>query len=297
MPALPPPYNYPASFDKGRAIELAALVDAAYQQLTDFQNHRLWPVPSSYTVTAKTYQVTPPEPVPPPKVYQIEAQFYAVETWGLPSIVPKSALPFGFVATHGTDVYVAIRGTQTTLEWVDDATVGFVPFFADPANLAVTWGNTTKGFYGLYAQIIPSIFTAIQNLLNAGIKSFSLFISGHSLGAALAHLTAAGIRQRLGLDPIVYTFSGPRTGDPAFAKAYNASGLQTWRIYNTEDIVPVLPISTNQLGSSSPTSIFVNVLIKGLPAGFVHIGYPVAVTFDQGVVDSNHNLDNLWATL
>jgi hypothetical protein len=47
----------------------------------------------------------------------------------MPALPPPCNYP---VATHGTDVYVVIRGTQTTLEWVDDATVGFVPFFADP---------------------------------------------------------------------------------------------------------------------------------------------------------------------
>ena len=72
---------------------------------------------------------------------------------------------------------------------------------------------------------------------------------------------------------------------------------ERWRIVNTEDIVPVVPISSNQLGNTSPTSIFLNVLIHGLPAGFSHIGYPVSVTFDQGRADDNHNLDNLWATL
>ena len=106
----------------------------------------------------------------------------------------------------------------------------------------------------------------------------SLFVTGHSLGAALAHLTAAGIITKLGLAPIIYTFSGPRAGDPGFGSSYINSGLQTWRIFNTEDIVPVLPISSNQLGSTSPTSIFLNVLIRGLPAGFSHIGYPVGVT-------------------
>ena len=96
---------------------------------------------------------------------------------------------------------------------------------------------------------------------------------------------------------MIYTFSGPRTGDAAFANAYVRSTLQTWRIFNTEDIVPTLPFSTNQIGNSSPTSIFLNVVIKGLAAGFSHIGYPVGVTFDEGKVDDNHNLDNLWATL
>jgi hypothetical protein len=187
MPALPPPYNFPSSFDKNRAIELAALIDAAYQQLTDFQNHRLWTVPGPYSVVPKTYQVTPAD-VPPARSYQIEAQFYAIETWGLPTPFPKAAVPFGFIATNGNDTYVVIRGTQTPLEWIDDATVGLVPFFPDSANTAVTWGNTTKGFSGLYNQMIASIFTALQSLQAAGRDLSSLFVSGHSLGAALALL-------------------------------------------------------------------------------------------------------------
>lgn len=294
---IPPPYGYSPDFDKVRAIELAALIDAAYQQLTDFQNHKLWTVPGPYTVTPRTYQVIPPVALPPAKSYQIEAQFYAIETWGLPTLLPKSAVPFGFVATAGNDTYVVIRGTQTPLEWLDDATVGLVPFFPDATSLVKNWGNTTKGFSGLYNQMIPAIVAALQKLQGAGNNLASLFVTGHSLGAALAHLTAAGIKTHLNLNPISYTFSGPRTGDQALAGAFVTAELQTWRIVNTEDIVPVVPISSNQIGSSSPTSIFLNTLIHGLPAGFSHIGYPVAVTFDQGKVDDNHNLDNLWATL
>jgi hypothetical protein len=294
---VPPPYGYSPNFDKSRAIELAALTDAAYQQLTDFQNNNPWNVPGPYTVTPKTYQVNPADPLPGPKQYQIEAQFSAVETWGLPTLEPKSAIPFGFVATAGNDIYVAIRGTQTPLEWLDDATVGLVAFVPNTAAPGQAWGNTTKGFYGLYTQIIQAIIARLKNIQAAGNALDSLFVTGHSLGAALAHLVAAGIKACLNVNPISYTFSGPRTGDPGFAQAFITQGLQTWRIVNTEDIVPVVPISSNQLGNTSPTSIFLNVLIHGLPAGFSHIGYPVAVTFDQGKVDDNHNLDNLWATL
>ncbi|MFY9986539.1 MAG: lipase family protein [Chthoniobacterales bacterium] len=293
----PPPYSYSQNFSKSRAIELAALIDAAYQQLTDFQNNNAWNVPGPRTVTPQKNQVDPVDPVPGPKQYQIEAQFSAVETWGLPTVVPKPRIPFGFVATAGNDVYVAIRGTQTPLEWLDDATVGFEPFVPNTAAPGQAWGNTTKGFSGLYIQIITDIIAGLKNIQAAGNPLNSLFVTGHSLGAALAHLVAAGIKASLNVDPVSYTFSGPRTGDPAFAQAFIDQGLQTWRIVNTEDIVPIVPISSNQLGNTSPTSIFLNVLIHGLPAGFSHIGYPVSVTFDQGRVDDNHNLDNLWATL
>src|SRR5262249_49472229 len=48
-----------ATFDRSRAIELAALIDAAYQQLADFQKHQPWAVPSNHLVTSKKYQVEP----------------------------------------------------------------------------------------------------------------------------------------------------------------------------------------------------------------------------------------------
>ena len=292
----PLPYSYPVNFDKNRAIELAALIDAAYQQFVDFQNHITWTVPGPRIVKAQQHQIMPPRGLPAPKTYQIEAEFYSVENWGVPDVLPKSAVPFGFVATAGSDAFVVVRGTETPLEWLDDATVKHVPFVPDAAAPGRTWGTTTKGFYGLYDQMIPAIIAALQKLHNTSSIS-SLFVTGHSLGAALAHLVAAGIKINLGLNPISYTFSGPRTGDLAFAQAFLASGLQTWRIVNTEDIVPVVPISSNQLGRTTATSIFLNTLIHGLPAGFSHIGYPIAVTFDQNRVDDNHNLDNLWATL
>jgi Lipase (class 3) len=55
---------------------------------------------------------------------------------------------------------------------------------------------TTKGFDGLYSQIIPGIIAALQKLKNTNNLS-SLFVTGHSLGAALAHLVAAGIKTHL----------------------------------------------------------------------------------------------------
>jgi hypothetical protein len=288
-------YTYPVNFDKSRAIELASLIDAAYRQLLDFRNHVTWTVPGPRNVKQHS-QIAPPGGLPALKTYQIEAEFYSVENWGLPNGLTQSAVPFGFVATAGTDAFVVIRGTETPLEWLDAVTVEQVPFVPNTAVPGTAWGVTTKGFNGLYDQIIPAIVAALKKVKDAG-KLSSLFVTGHSLGAALAHLVAAGIKTHLDLNPISYTFAGPRTGDLTFARAFLASELQTWRIINTEDIVPVIPLSSNQLGDTNGKSIFLNILIRGLPAGFSHIGYPIAVTFDRNRIDDNHNLNNLCATL
>jgi len=57
-------------------------------------------------------------------------------------------LLFGFVATKENHVYVIIRATLTSLEWLDDFTIQPEPFQSGAAD----WGNTTKGFKSFYAS-------------------------------------------------------------------------------------------------------------------------------------------------
>lgn len=70
-----------------------------------------------------------------------------------------------------------------------------------------------------------------------------LYITGHSLGAALATLMAA----RLAQDKVygvhaVHTFGSPRVGDAEFARAYEAAlGHCTFRVVNGEDLVTRVP--------------------------------------------------------
>lgn len=77
------------------------------------------------------------------------------------------------------------------------------------------------------------------------------FVTGHSLGAALATLATAdlvnsGAASRAGM----YSFAGPRTGDLAFAAEFNRRVAVGWRIVNTEDIVTTVPLATPELFSS-----------------------------------------------
>ena len=74
----------------------------------------------------------------------------------------------------------------------------------------------------------------------------SLWITGHSLGAALATLAAAKFTFE-GDAPIpiqgVYTFGSPRVGDTTFAEAYDAKLRDiTFRFRNNNDVVTRVPI-------------------------------------------------------
>jgi len=142
--------SYPLNFDKNRAVELGTLVDAAYTQY------------DQRATVGNAWQ---------PAGYQVQGVLQAQEK--------GVVVPFVFVATKGTDAYVVIRGTLTPLEWLEDATILPVPF-------APNWGNTTQGFKGIYNQLSPTINQAIQTLKGADAFSF-LYVTGHSLGGALAH--------------------------------------------------------------------------------------------------------------
>ena len=263
--------TYPPNFDKNRAVELGKLVDAAYTQYEERAS------------AGSAWQ---------PAGYQLHADLQTKEGGVL--------VPFGFVATKGTDAYVVLRGTVTPFEWLDDATIVPVPF-------AVNWGNTTQGFKAVYNQISPTIIQAIDTLKSAG-GIVDLYVTGHSLGAAVAHLVVAGIFAQRHISAISYTFSGPRAGDPAFAAAFVQAGLKTWRIFNTEDIVPTLPLSTPELFPSTlglgetPGEMLIKLFLQhaALNRGgwlYEHLEVAIPLTFQKGSIVDNHSCTNLYSAL
>jgi triacylglycerol lipase len=248
------------------AITCGKLIDQAYAQYKLGLQPAAWLIQDGYT---------------------LKGAFSAVEK--------GKSLPFGFVASKNDAFYIVIRGTQTPLEWFDDATIRPVPFRNG-------WGNTTAGFFSIHQQIFPTILQII-NAQRANIQK--LFITGHSLGAALAKLTAADlIVSGLTVKPTLYTFSGPRVGDATFAGKFKAQGLTAWRIFNTEDLVPTLPLSTVESNPESILGLFeskiellLKLFLKENQFVFQHVDEPVAVTYQRNTIPDNHNLTYLYQFL
>ena len=270
-------YTYPNAFDMNRAQELGQLVAVAYDQFNQGGNQ----LPAGYQLLA---------PLTAREVWKVPVQLFDV----LGHLIPP--VSFGFVASLNNDVYVVIRGTQTPLEWLDDFTVRPMPFVVN----GQVWGNTTRGFKLLYDDLGPQIDQALAAFQAGGGSLNSVFVTGHSLGAALAHLAAAGINTQFGARPTSYTFCGPRAGDPPFVAAFEAAGLQTWRIFNTEDIVPTVPPAAVQLLSPDMLPHQIPVIAQSVirlvqisPIGYQHIGYPIAATFHTDTIAGNHSLGAL----
>ena len=71
----------------------------------------------------------------------------------------------------------------------------------------------------------------------------SFVVTGHSLGSALATLFVMENKEKNKFDiSTVCTFASPRVGNAEFVNQFNQLPLTSWRIVNTQDIVPKLPL-------------------------------------------------------
>lgn len=138
---------------------------------------------------------------------------------GLAKIAISENCNWGVAARKDDTAVLAIRGTETHHQWLEDFDA-----LAVPTSYRGWW--THHGFLEIYTSVADSIRKANQAVSSAS----RIFIVGHSLGAALALL--AGVE--LG-NPNTWTFAGPRV----FAQG---ARFDCYRVVNHWDIVPNVPL-------------------------------------------------------
>jgi hypothetical protein len=138
----------------------------------------------------------------------------------------------------------------------------------------------------------------VQNGVKAaagGGAAPKVIVTGHSLGAGLALLATADLA---GAGAVMYSFAGPRVGDPAFATEFNKQVPAAWRIVNTEDIVTTVPLATASLISAGLPGNAFALLMKSIPQlNYEHCGSMVAFTSQNGSIASNHGMLQYLAAL
>jgi pimeloyl-ACP methyl ester carboxylesterase len=104
----------------------------------------------------------------------------------------------------------------------------------------VTPGNVHRGF----DAAARSVWDALRDAL-ALRRERPVVLAGHSLGAALAVVTADRMLAELNIRPVaVYAFGMPRAGDDEFARRYNDTlGAATFRLVHGDDVVATVPPS------------------------------------------------------
>jgi triacylglycerol lipase len=140
-----------------------------------------------------------------------------------------------YLAKNDQTCILAFRGTQPNVlrDWLYDLDCRLVD---GPRG---TKGRIHIGFQNALNAIWPEVWTTLKKERG----SRTLWITGHSLGGALAVLATARLHFTEA-QPIngTYTYGQPRVGDPEFCACFDQGfGNNTFRFVNYQDIVPRVP--------------------------------------------------------
>ncbi|SMN12824.1 Putative lipase [Bathymodiolus heckerae thiotrophic gill symbiont] len=167
-----------------------------------------------------------------PKGYQLEATFQIMHEGKL--------FPLGFIASKGEDIYISWRGVGSIEEWIEVA-----QFEQEECAYLAEKSKVESGFYQIYTSTEESCSPQdkILNFLKARQIKGNIYVTGHSMGGALAVLNALDIAKNTKYkEPILYSFAGPRTGSPNYASIYDNAIAHSWRVVNSNDKIPDLPL-------------------------------------------------------
>ncbi len=155
---------------------------------------------------------------------------------------PPDAFPYDTevaVLSNSKLIIVVFRGTegaQGVRDWLTNLQHGM-------HKAPSSWGDLRvhKGFYNALSTVYQSVRNRVRETRTANQK---VFLTGHSLGGALATLCAFRLHQVGGVTVNgVYTFGAPRVGDLNFANKYNdILKSKTFRWVYKNDFGPQLPI-------------------------------------------------------
>ncbi|KAK6162655.1 hypothetical protein DH2020_002496 [Rehmannia glutinosa] len=162
------------------------------------------------------------------------------------------------------DVVIAYRGTATCMEWVENLRVALTTLSGDMAQ-SDRESMVQSGFLSMYTSTVgprPSLQDSIRDeiqkiLTKYGDEPLSITVTGHSLGAALATLTAHDINTTFKHAPLVtvVSFGGPRIGNKNFRSQLEKSGTKVLRIVNSDDPITKVPGFVLNEGSTKMSEI------------------------------------------
>ncbi|XP_059298480.1 phospholipase A1-Igamma2, chloroplastic-like [Lycium ferocissimum] len=243
--------------------------------------------------------------------YDITRYLYATSNINLPNFFMQARWPkvwsknanwIGYVAVSNDetskrlgrrDITIAWRGTVTRLEWIADLMDYLRPISADNIPCPDPYVKVESGFLELYIDkdencryckfsAREQILTEVKRLLEMyPNEEMSITVTGHSLGSALAMLSAydivetgLNVRADTSAVPIcVFSFSGPRVGNIRFKERIEELGVKVLRVVNVHDIVPKSP----GLVFNEHSPAMVMKICEGLPWSYSHVGVELAL--------------------
>jgi predicted lipase len=132
----------------------------------------------------------------------------------------------GFVCANDTDIVVVFRGTDQPTDWISNVRY---------KQIAGYGGYVHEGFAEQLRGLESRMLSAVKKYHD---NKQTIWVSGHSLGGALATLAAKKLGTINNKPYMLNTFGGPRVLNPAAAKAFKQT---MYRFVNDQDLVPHIP--------------------------------------------------------
>ncbi|MBI3269420.1 MAG: lipase family protein [Planctomycetes bacterium] len=138
----------------------------------------------------------------------------------------------GFIAGNNQWWVLCFRGTESKLDCLTDV---YMRKGSHPLG-----GTVHEGFKAAFGAAWDKISATLSS-----VKGQPIWVTGHSLGGALAVLATAALLDHAALGPSyrgTHTFGQPLVGDSTFCRALDAKVAGRWfRIANVDDPVPWTP--------------------------------------------------------
>ncbi|KAG2619547.1 phospholipase A1-Igamma1, chloroplastic-like isoform X1 [Panicum virgatum] len=249
--------------------------------------------------------------------YAVSRYLYATSNFRFPAFFPQSragakiwsqsANWIGYVAVSTDeesarlgrrDVAIAWRGTVTRLEWVSDLMDFLRPVAAEGIPCPDPDVKVLAGFADLYTDRDPTcrfckysareqVLTEVRRLVGryaARGEEVSITVTGHSLGSALAMLSAydiaesgANVAAGQAAPVCVYSFAGPRVGNAAFRRRFESElGVKALRVVNVHDNVTRMPGILVNEGAPEAVRRVAERLLR-VPWCYSHVGVELAL--------------------
>jgi triacylglycerol lipase len=213
------------AYDLNSAIFLVALC---------YQSHILYKDPSNFKLPVF------------PEMFKLVSSFQGA-----------GGYPGGYIIESPTTAIIVFRGSATSEDFVKD-----IQFIRVPYKLVPNAGWVHAGFYDIYTKNRENqsgprdvIFKSLATIN----PSKTLYITGHSLGGALATLCTLDVAVNTPFkQPIIYTFGSPRVGESQFVSTFDKQINTSVRIVNYYDYIPSLPPDAGYMDVKGKFEIKVN---------------------------------------
>ena len=166
-------------------------------------------------------------------------------------------------------ITVVFRGSESKSDWYYDLMILKTKILED------TYRNCSvhSGFYkqlhetDVYEQILE-----ILKPLKEEYPEYAIYITGHSLGAALSTLFGFELSHEIESEITVVSFASPRVGNNVFRNVFDKKpNLSHFRISNDRDIVTAGPM-----------------------INFQHVGINIALSEDKCEIFTEYNYNQWW---